>query len=82
MQQLEDYIVEVCQMEPPVQTHPYMEGGDDPFYPTQVFSNNGGGHQRQISMGSNNERRYAALTEEAMLTADEKVNELTQILEQ
>jgi hypothetical protein len=75
----------------------YLEGGDEPFYPTQVFSNGGQQslHQRQYSLGSNNgssqkqaERRYPAMQSEeyqqhtVLLTADEKVHELNGIVEQ
>jgi len=73
-------------------------GGEDPFYPTQVFSNNGNGHQRQFSIGasisevnSGGERRYPQAVEgqawgsdqqQMMISADEKVNELSNLLEQ
>lgn len=77
--QLEEFIREVCKIEPPQQMHPYVDGdgniGEDPFYPSQVVFNN-------------NERRYpAAITDDyqqqpQMLNADEKINELGSLLEQ
>ncbi len=80
--QLEEFIREVCKIEPPQQSHPYLGGADDdengngvedPFYPSQVVFNN--------------ERRYpaAVLTDDyqqpQMLNADEKINELGSLLE-
>jgi len=52
--QLEDFIREQCEMEPPTQQHPYLDGaGDDPFYPTQVFSNAGSTKNQQRPASAN-----------------------------
>ena len=43
VQQLEEFIREVCKIEPPQQSHPYIDengNGEDPFYPSQVVFNN------------------------------------------
>ena len=34
VQQLEEFIRDACKTEPPAQMHPYLDGVDDPFYPS------------------------------------------------
>jgi len=87
VQQLEDFIREQCGQEPPV--NPLYQQ-DDQFF--QVF-NAGGFQGRQDSLVSGNslqDRKYPPFNgghenpsyRNAMLTADEKVQELSQVVEQ
>lgn len=55
-QQLEDFIREECQTEPPPQQHAYFENTvEDPFYPTQVYSNAGGSSTTHAQRNDNRE---------------------------
>jgi hypothetical protein len=94
--QLEDFIREQCQMEPPTQQHPYLDGaGDDPFYPTQVFSNAGSttnqqrpasANYRDFTQAEEDPKRFIGdggfpQNDKALHIANEKVNELAFLLE-
>lgn len=46
VQQLEDFIRDTCKTEPPSPNNPFLDGGEDPFYPNQAFSASGHGHHR------------------------------------
>lgn len=87
VQQLENYIREVCKTEPPSPGTPANAGyssegqGGDPFSQVMALSNNHHRGEKLYPAISLSEENGFGQQQAVMLNADEKINELTSLLE-